>query len=416
MKSITFLFPTLTMKTTLIRLTLLCICTNILLVDKSFSWNAVGHQVSAYIAWQHMNPAVRERVFQTIMEAPEDSDLSKVYDRFNSRSDGAKKLEQFMFASYWSDVVRNRDFENRHKTYNQGNWHYSDIFWKQEDGKAVILKNFDGSGGIAIPKLEDFDRVMSGSSYPDDEKALAIAWFLHVGGDIHNPVHNASRVTENSPEGDQGGNRFAFRPRTETDRGLNLHAYWDSIISIVHPRKNDEGDVRYIRRIGKKFMKKYEFKDFENDLKLGKYREWNMEGFSYLNDYVYNDIERNKMPSKKYRKRTYKLARKQIALAGYRLGETLNRIFEMPKGVSLKDCKIIRKVLYPVSKRRTPEQKPTVALLNVCPPNLGRVARPTTQLSPDSMSLEYDVVRTFSSADEAKAFARKNRIQNVIVE
>ena len=411
MKSIKILFPTLNVKSVVFQLTLLSFCTNVAFVQKSFSWDAVGHQVSAYIAWQHMKPEVRERVFLTIMEAPEDSDLSKIYDRFNSRSDSTKRLEQFMFASFWSDVVRNRNFEVRHKKYNQGPWHYSDIFWKQENGKAVVLKDFKGSGGVAIPKLEDFDRIMSGSSYPDNEKALAIAWFLHVGGDIHNPVHNASRVTEMEPEGDQGGNRFVLVPRTETNFGLNLHSYWDSIVRRVHPRKNDEGDVRYISRIGRKFMKKHKFAEFRNELKLGKYKDWNLEGFSYLNDYVYNDVERNKMPSKKYRKRTYKLARRQLVLAGYRLGETLNKLFDVPNGISARDCKVIRRVPYPVSKRRTPDQKPTLALLNVCPSNRGMVARPMIQITADSPMLEYDVVRTFESEDSAKAYARRRGIR-----
>lgn len=293
----------------------------------SLAWNDVGHKLTAYIAWQQMTPDVRERVFNILINAPEDSHLSTSYDAFNSRSEEVKRLELFMFASNWPDVIKNRAFEVRNKKYNQGNWHYGDIFWRQEGGKAKILADFKGAGGFAVSKLSDFEKIMGDPSYKEEEKAIAIAWFLHVGGDLHNPLHNASRVTETEPEGDQGGNLFVLVPRTENSFGLNLHSYWDSIVSRVKPRKNDDCDTRYLAPVGRKFMKKHKPASMNGRLNIGNYAAWNMEGFQFLNSVVYADVERGSLPSKKYRKRAFELSREQITLAGYRLGESLNRIF-----------------------------------------------------------------------------------------
>ncbi|MDH3492331.1 MAG: S1/P1 nuclease [Acidobacteriota bacterium] len=293
----------------------------------TFAWDDVGHKLTAYIAWQQMTPDARERVFRILINAPEDSHLSTPYDAFNSRSDDVKKLELFMFASIWPDVVRNRAFEVRNEKYNQSNWHYGDIFWRQEGGKANILADFEGAGGFAVSKLSDFEKIMRDPSYRDEEKAIAIAWFLHVGGDLHNPLHNASRVTDTEPEGDQGGNLFVLVPRTDDSFGLNLHSYWDSIISRVKPRKNDDWDTRYLAPIARKFMKKHKPLSMNGRLNIGKYAAWNLEGFRFLNSVVYSDIERGSPPSKKYQKRAFRVSREQITLAGYRLGETLNRIF-----------------------------------------------------------------------------------------
>ncbi len=298
----------------------------------ALAWDEVGHKLTAYIAWQRMKPEVREKVFQILMQAPEDSDLSTPYDRFNSRSEEAKRLELFMYASIWADVVRNRAFEVRNSKYDQGNWHYAAIFWQQENGMAVRLPGFRGSGGIAVEKLEQFEKIMRGPSYRADEKALAIAWFLHVGGDLHNPLHNASRVTALEPDGDQGGNMFVFVPRTEDAFGVNLHSYWDSIIGRVKPRRNDACDLDYLSPIARKFIKKHKFRKLEETLKLGEYRVWNEEGYELLSPVVYNNIERGSMPSRKYRKRAYKTAREKIVLAGYRIGETLNRILAKDSG------------------------------------------------------------------------------------
>ena len=322
-----------------------------------------------------------------------------------------------MFASTWADVIRNRAFEIRNKKYNHSNWHYSDIFWTQNEGKGKILENFNGSGGLAIPQLYEFEKTLRDPNKKDEEKAIALAWFLHVGGDIHNPVHNASRVTNTEPKGDQGGNSFVLRKRTPNRRGFNLHSFWDSIIGNVIPRKHDACDSAYLFPIARKMMKKHPYKKMRNRLKLSNYKAWNLEGYNFLRNQVYtSEITRNQIPSKKYRKKAFNLARTQIALAGYRLGETLNRIFgqKMATAANPTDCKIIRKVLYPVSKRRKPNQKMRIALLNICPPNKGLIARPMTVLmvGGESIMYEFDVMRVFENENEAKNFAKENKINN----
>lgn len=292
------------------------------------AWDETGHKLTTFIAWERMTPAAREQATKILLAAPENSDLSVLYDTFNSRSEAAKKRELFMYASVWSDVVRNRNFPVRFEKYNQSDWHYAAIFWKQENGRAVILENFPEESGKAVPKLYDFEKILRDPTYKPEEKAIALAWFLHVGGDLHNPLHNASRVTETEPKGDQGGNMFVFIPRTENSYGLNLHGFWDSIIGRVKPREGDECDAEYLAPVARSIMKKHGFEKMRNRLKIGDYKAWNTEGFNFLNDFVYtSDLKRNEMPSAKYTKRTFKIAEEQIALAGYRLGETLNRIY-----------------------------------------------------------------------------------------
>ena len=383
------------------------------------AWDEVGHKISAYIAWERMTPEVRKKVTEILLKAPEDSDLSVIYDRFNSRSEDVKGRELFMFASTWSDVIRNRDFKVRYEKYHKGDWHYADIFWKQENGKAEILKGFPEESGKAIPKLYEFENILKSETASAEEKAITLAWFLHVGGDIHNPLHNASRVTELEPKGDQGGNLFEFVPATEDNPfGLKLHWYWDSIISRNRPRKNDDCDADYLSPIARMIMKKHPYSKMKNRLDLGDYKDWNMEGFSLLNDVVYRDITRGKIPSAKYQRRAFKVGQEQIALAGYRLGETLNKIFSGKKEIAKIEkiepgCRVIRKVLYPISKRRTPDQKMRIALLDICPPNKGMVARPMTTVFVDRepIMLEFDVIKVFENEAEAAKYASENGLK-----
>ena len=310
-------------------ISLFLVVLNFVFVSSVSAWDDTGHKVSAYIAWRQMTPEVRAKAVKLLLSAPEDSHLS-VYYASGSRSTAAKELELFMIASTWSDIVRNRDFKVRFEKYHQGTWHYADIFWKQINGKAEIMEN--RSDGQAIAKLYDFEKNLKDNSVSDAEKAINLAWFLHVGGDLHNPLHNASRITETEPKGDQGGNLFLLSPAdAAAENRINLHYYWDSILGRNIPRQNDACDSDYIPSIADKIIKKHPFSQMKNRLKPGDFKEWNNEQFKLLNQTVYLDeLKRGELPSKKYQNRAFATGQEQIALAGYRLGEMLNRIFDKP--------------------------------------------------------------------------------------
>src|SRR5687767_9065058 len=109
-------------------------------VSGVLAWDDAGHKTTAYIAWQQMSPAAREKAFNILMSAPEDADLSVFYLQ-DSRSQDIKKRELFMLAATWADIVRDRKFKNRLEKYHHSNWHYADTFWKQENGQVRIVPN-----------------------------------------------------------------------------------------------------------------------------------------------------------------------------------------------------------------------------------------------------------------------------------
>jgi hypothetical protein len=75
-------------------------------------------------------------------------------------------------------------------------------------------------------------------------------------------------------------------------------------------------------------MKKYPAGSLSSALRLGEYDEWRKESFALNATDVFSpDLVRFQMPSEKYRKHAFEVAERQLALAGYRLGATLNQIF-----------------------------------------------------------------------------------------
>jgi hypothetical protein len=297
----------------------------IFLTSNAFAWDDTGHKLTTYIAWQQMSPQAREKAFKILMSAPEDSDLSVFYLQ-GGRSEEAKRLELFMIASTWADIVRDRDFKVRYQKYHRSTWHYLDNYWKEENGQ-IISVDLPVAKENAVERLNYFDALLRDASKSDEEKSIALAWILHIGGDIHQPLHCTSRVTEWSPKGDQGGNLFSITPKGAKERE-SLHWYWDSIVGRNIARVNDECDSDYLPKIANKMMKKHPKSKVVNNLKLGNYLDWQKEGFEYATKEVYkNGLKDFEMPSEKYKKRAFEISEQRIALAGYRLGETLNQIF-----------------------------------------------------------------------------------------
>lgn len=307
---------------------LLSLATLSVFASSNYAWDAVGHKVTAYIAWQQMSSQTREKAIKILLAAPEDSDLNVFYLQ-DSRSAAAKQRELFMIASTWSDIVRDKNFKNRYAKYHHGSWHYLDTFWRETNGKIELVTELKSDEENAVERLFVFDKTLRDSAVSDADKAIATAWILHIGGDIHQPLHDSGRVTKYDPKGDQGGNRFMLSPKeAKGDDRVSLHWFWDSIITRTLPRQNDACDSDYLPTIGEQIMKKYPPAKMQNRLELGKFIEWQKEGFQIASTKLYPaSLKFGEMPSENYKKQAFEIAQEQIALAGYRLGEMLNQIF-----------------------------------------------------------------------------------------
>lgn len=293
------------------------------------AWDDAGHKLTMYIAWEQMSPAARERVVKILLSAPEDSDLSVFYLQ-DSRSTAAKQRELFMIAATWADIVRDKNFKTRNAKYHRGNWHYQDTFWREVNGKVELIPDMKSDAENAVERLFAFDKSLRDAAISDSEKAIALAWILHLSGDIHQPLHTSGRVTEYDPKGDGGGNRFKLSPKgAKGDDDLNLHWFWDSIVKRVTPRVNDACDADYLPPIAWAMMKKYPPAKMQSRLKFGKFDEWQREGFQIASTKLYPaSLKFGEPPPDEYKKMAFEIAEEQVALAGYRLGAMLNQIFD----------------------------------------------------------------------------------------
>jgi hypothetical protein len=300
-------------------------------VFPAFGWHEEGHKLTGYIAWQRMTPQTREAVVKILRAAPEDSNIAAFYPVYGIEPEELRKMNYFILIPTWADMVRERSFPVRNQKYHHSNWHYYDTFWSEVDGKIVVVPAPEETGQ-AVQQLEEAERVMKDPKAKDADKAVAIAWMLHLTGDLHQPLHNSARVTKTEPKGDQGGNLFLLTPEgTPPAQRLNLHTYWDGITNRSVPLPKDQCLEDYLSELGTKMMKKHPYEQFAANLRLGQYRAWHAEGFALATTVVFTpELKRFEMPSEKYQKTAFATAERQIALAGYRIAETLNGIFGTP--------------------------------------------------------------------------------------
>ena len=301
-------------------------------VGSAFSvhaWDEVGHKITAYIAWQRMTPDVRARVIKVLLSAPEDAQLSTFYAGYGSRAEETRKREFFMLIATWPDIIRDKNFNTRFTKYANSNWHYADTFWTLKDGKVAQVADAEPSG-LAMQKLSDFNQVIRGTA-PDAEKAIAIAWLEHLIGDIHQPLHASSRVTDASPKGDQGGNLFLLTPKgTPREKQENLHWLWDSIVIRYLPNVKDQCDADYLDPIAQDIMKLYPYDTLKDRINPSKFEVWKSESYNIASTEVYKGVEWYEAPSDSYKKKAFGIAQERLALAGYRMGDLFNDAFGAP--------------------------------------------------------------------------------------
>lgn len=312
------------------------------LVQPVRAWHNAEHKTVAEIAWREMTPAARARAVQLLFAAPEDSgvrDLCPII--FDVPSVAEQHRQFFLNSSIWADLLNDPRFPDRRQKYNA--WHhYIDNFFRGTSGTAG-LRNAAGMPAPneknAVRALFAADKTLNDKNVDDAAKGLALAWFLHIAGDLHQPLHAASRVTDLDPGGDKGGNAFllaapdALPEKADRERNLNrrmnLHRWWDGVYIRSYAARTNEPDSVYVPRIAAEFTKKYPARNYRNHLLVGLYDEWAVESFGIVKTKLYPaSLIRDRPPSKQYRRMTARVAAERITLAGYRIAAALNKALD----------------------------------------------------------------------------------------
>jgi hypothetical protein len=197
------------------------------------AWDHFGHMVVAALAYDRLDPPVREKVDALVR-------LNPMYAGWvQDVPAGERGKTAFEMAARWPDLIKadpgyQDDGENpqgpdaalnigyadkrMHKY-----WHYIDLPFST-DGSST----FPPKTPNAQTRIADFRQVVGSASAAPELQSYDLAWLLHLVGDVHQPLHATSRFTHDLPGGDEGGNKVRLAPCDGCEKVL--HAYWDDVL------------------------------------------------------------------------------------------------------------------------------------------------------------------------------------------
>jgi len=252
----------------LIPLFILCLCT---CNSISWGWNSTGHKVVALIAWEDLTPKTRAAVTAILKQHPRyEKDL--LLDAPKDQTPDEQARTAFATAATWPDMVRSQA-NPMSFTHNHPSWHYIDVPYAI-DGQPVAEKPVRGDGPHnALEALKQCVEELRDPKVSDADKAVDLCWVEHLIGDIHQPLHAVSLYSKEFPDGDQGGNlEQVLRDPPYPDSAVKLHTLWDGMVGNFVSEDFDRieatglrGDERYSRAKMADLLKTTDFMDWINE-------------------------------------------------------------------------------------------------------------------------------------------------------
>lgn len=295
----------------------LLLCMILLASGETKAWWDPGHLVTAMIAYENLDEAVRARV----------DELTRVLQR------DYPYVNHFITTGPWPDDLKAEGV----RAYDT--WHYTNLPYNR--------------AGVALPDQPEVDIIWAinqSVSILGDERSRAIdkarflGFLVHLVGDLHQPLHSTSMFTNELPGGNRGGNEFALEGEWR-----NLHALWDdgcgylSAYNDINPYGQpkeglSETEIERIRALARDLMTEHPASSFPAVEVLDP-DFWALESHKLAIRYGYRGLaapaesgrpdylEPGETPTDYYLEEGQSVVRRQLALAGYRLARLLNELF-----------------------------------------------------------------------------------------
>jgi hypothetical protein len=292
----------------------------------AYPWNNTGHMVAARLAWEQLDESQRSRAIKILKKHPQ-------YEEFLSadRPDGFTEAEWvFLRAATWPDWVR-----SHHKAeYHHPTWHYINYPFVPPGSRIDPASHEPPAGEENIVRQLDFAIKQVSNGGNQEDQAVYLCWLLHLGGDIHQPLHTTALFNKQFPDGDRGGN-LAYIVLHDGANKTKLHPMWDGLLgksTTASAIGRVVGQVNTLVQANPDLVK--------NDLQNHKTIEsWARESFEVAKKYAYlngdlplgeEDDEASdiSVAPDDYAKNSGRIARIQIAKAGFRLAITLAKVLE----------------------------------------------------------------------------------------
>jgi hypothetical protein len=294
----------------------------LLLVAQSpaHAWHDTGHMLVAQIAYLNLSPAAKARVDKLLVAPQGRRPLIHLCATYYTSA--CEKIYDPVTIAVWMDDFKGDSLNDEYE-----NWHYINY--------RPIFDGIPARPEVGPEPTNILDRInwcintLRRSTGRDKTDAETLGFLYHLVGDVHQPLHTATRYTAKNPDGDAGGNGFAVQMPPEA-RIRNLHAFWDAAggrFGFESPRRplDEEARARLLAQ-AQEIMKANPAQSLPSARELEPLR-WIEESNTIARQFAYAKAREGEAPSAAYTAEAQKISGERIALAGYRLAHVLNSLF-----------------------------------------------------------------------------------------
>jgi len=296
------------------------------MIGSTNAWFGTGHLLVSRIAYDILSAKGSKNL--AIVEEHL-KDLSTSITRKHERD------HQFVECATYAD-----DFKYHGGIY-QKTWHFIDQPYFDQGGslatfpkfKPDVHDNVEALNGLIAwmndPSASNYPVTETKSQTPGGDKmaySTALRLIIHYVGDIHQPLHSTSRVNNDYPAGDRGGNSV-YLPRY--DGISNLHASWDSVEYEFSgyaklPFSSSGWSTNGARAAD--LVARHPLSSIKADPTNINPQQFADDAFAISKSFVYNGVKSGQRLSTEYIKAGNLLAEEQIVLAGNRLANLIESL------------------------------------------------------------------------------------------
>ena len=254
------------------------------------AWDHPSHMITAAIAFEEierLRSDLMERIGLMLMKHPDPAPFWVAATDAANGKERARRM--FIEGARWPDDSKGTNNDRL-------SWHTARFpiiaADTSQETKDLVASRGGRPVGDAIAALELQVSVMANPEAGADERALSLSWFLHLLGDIHQPLHVTDYYNAEYPTGN-GAGALSYVWDPMQDSAMPLHVLWDSN-SLRSTALED------IDRYAADFVEKYprsifpQLKDYRGP---ADFEVWAREAYQIAVDFIYaSDLEFVKDP------------------------------------------------------------------------------------------------------------------------
>jgi hypothetical protein len=194
------------------------------------AWDNRGHRLTGELAYDRLqatDPAAVQAIIAIMAQHP---DRGRFDRNLAGRAGENRNRTLFGLMARWPDDIRNTAWD-------RPEWHYALKVvhgWTWLDWYIAGDAESQWAANLAIAR---------DAARPAADRAVALCWLLHIGGDMHQPLHRGHRMDSAWLKTDRAGT-IAFVRRPGSTAPMELHELWDGAFDPTGTGGGDEaGDV-----------------------------------------------------------------------------------------------------------------------------------------------------------------------------